>query len=490
MDIFDEYDFFRCFREISSVPRKTTDEAGISDHLKNYCQGLGLDTVQDPFGNVIARKGASAGREAAPSVVLQAHMDMVYEKSASSSHVYGRDPLPLIIEGDTLSTGGETTLGADNGIGAAYIMALLADSELQHPALEAVFTTREEEDFGGADGLAKDAVSGRMLINLDHGADHQIVCGSCGGTAMRFVIPGEREKIGGGQAVCKVTVGGLPGGHSGEDIDRGIASAVMLLGRLLDGLSSDFGARLMSISGGTNRSAIPRSAEMMIAVPDGGVCRAGDGELENAVKNFEKAVKREYGISCPGLYISAAKVDDVPEDAEAYTRGTAEKVVRALYLIPSGIIEMNGRFRGIVNSSNNIGTVRSCPESIELVNEIRAAYKSSLDEICRRIEIIAAMLGCSTEKFSGYPGWEFAEDSKLREIAAGVYRRMFSCDPEEVVLHAGIECGCLAEKYPGLEAISIGPNIHNMHSPSESLEISSAVRMYGYLKEILKAVGR
>lgn len=220
---------------------------------------------------------------------------------------------------------------------------------------------------------------------------------------------------------------------------------------------------------------------MMIAVPDA-------ADIENAVGDFETSVKREYEASCPLLSISAVRIFDIFADSDTYTRETSEKVVRALYLIPTGIIEMNGKFRGIVNSSNNIGTVRSCPENIEMVNEIRAAYKSSLDEICRRIEIIAGMLGCSTEKFSGYPGWEFAEDSKLRAIAADVYRRMFGRDPEEVVLHAGIECGCLAEKYPGLEAISIGPNISNMHSPSESLEISSAVRMYGYLREVLKAM--
>lgn len=469
------------FRRISDIPRRSGQEKAVSDMIAARAGELGLEAEQDEIWNLIIRKPASAGYEDHPPVLLQAHIDMVCEKNRDSSHDFEKDPIPLKIEGDWLMSAAGTSLGADNGIGVAAAMAILESRELEHPPLEVVFTVQEETTFAGAEKVDVSGLRSRRMINLDHADEHELIVGSCGGTGVEFTMPISRRKeipSDCGRA-CRLRLTGLMGGHSGEDIHRGRGNAITLLLRVLEELKLP----VISIDGGSNRLAIPREAEAVVLSED-------PEALEMAVRTMRDVFRKEYSIAAPDLDIRIEEVDrsgigaaktGLPLTEESFSRIAA--VVR---LYPNGIAGMNGGFDGLVESSDNIGILRTEEEELKLVSEIRGAYLSTVKDIQKTVDLVAAVFGGRAKYFNGYVPWEFEADSELRRTAVETYRELFGEDMRQLALHAGLECGFFAEKIPGLDLISIGPDCQSFHSPEERVSLSSTKRFYTFLTALLR----
>lgn len=473
-----EHPVFRHFWQISQIPHGSGNERALSDYLTAWARGLGLEAEQDGQNNVLVRKPASPGYEDAPAVMLQAHIDMVCEKAVGVEHDFAKDPIQWVVEGDVLSTGGRTTLGADDGAGVALIMAVLEDKTLAHPALEALFTTNEEEDMSGAEGFDSGRMRAKYLINLDHTVDSQIMCGSCGGVEADLRIPLEQTDLPAGWRFYRLAVSGLRGGHSGEDIHRGRGNANILLARLLMAAEGVCDYRLVRVKGGTFRLAIPREGEAVLAMDP-----AKEGALRETLSGLEAGFRTELAATAESV-----KVTLEPAEETAVRGVLPGKVIDALTLVPDGIFQMNEVLTGLVDTSDNLGEVYLEGDQLHLVLEIRSARESLRTYLLRRMERLAALLGGTCESCRAYPSWNFHPVSPLREIAAEQYRAVYGGEPDVLTVHAGLEVGYLLERRPEVDAISLGPNCRDFHSPAESMEISSMKKFYPYLCQILAAI--
>ncbi|MGX8773471.1 MAG: aminoacyl-histidine dipeptidase [Bacillota bacterium] len=461
----------KLFSDISAIPRESGNEKAISDWIKGWAQERGLEASQDDIWNLIIRKPASAGYEDHPPVLMQAHIDMVCEKNSDSTHDFAKDPIELEFDGEWIRAANGTTLGADNGIGVAAAMAVLDDDKLQHPPLEVVFTVQEETTFAGAATVDISECEATRMINLDHADERELVVGSCGGTGVEFTMPLEREAdIPEGMKAFKIRLSGLQGGHSGEDIHRGRGNAISLLLRLLEAPE----LKTVSIHGGTNRLAIPREAEAVVLAADGDT-------VDRCVSDAKAIFRKEYSGTAPDLEIDAAAAE-----AEApLTEESFKKLAAVLRLYPNGIVQMNGNLEGLVESSDNIGIVAADGGEMKLTSEVRGAYRTTVDDIVKTIEALADMVGAETRCFDGYVPWEFAAESELRPLAVNTYKELYGGEMKELALHAGLECGFFAEKKPGMDIISIGPDCRSFHSPEERVRAESVVHFYELLKAVL-----
>jgi len=468
---------FQHFYEICQIPHGSGNEKGVSDYLLHWARGLGLEAEQDRVLNVLIRKPASPGREDQPVVMLQAHMDMVCEKAVGVEHDFARDPVRWVIDGDILSTGGRTTLGADDGIGVALAMAILEDGRLSHPALEVLFTVMEEEDFTGAGGFDASKMNASYLINLDNTSDREIICGSCGGMQADIQIPVPFEPTPAGWTTCRLSISGLKGGHSGEDIHRGRGNANILLARLLMAAEACCDYRLAQIRGGSFRLAIPREAEAILCLDPAQI-----PALKETLAGMEAEFRAELAATAQRVTVSLALAPPAERCARPAT------VITALTLIPDGIYQMNEVLTGLVDTSDNLGEVYLDPDRLHCVLEIRSARNSLRTYLFQRLERLAALLGGSCRWCSAYPSWEFRPDSHLRQVCSRVYEDMFGFEPRFLTVHAGLEVGYFFQHRLGLDAVSIGPNCRDFHSPTEALEISSVKKVYGYLCRLLAAM--
>ena len=470
MRLFDESRVFAHFAEISKYPRESGNEKAVSDYIKNWADGLGFYVVQDDLWNLIIKKPASAGNENREAVILQAHLDMVCEKHSDSTHDFTKDPIELLVDGDWLHAT-DTTLGADNGIGVAIAMAVLEDDTLSHPPLEVVFTVQEETTFAGAAGVDKSGLEATCMINLDHAVEHQIIVGSCGGTGVNFLLPVSRmSEIPPGFSAFQISLKGLKGGHSGEDIHRGRGNAIMMMLRLVEGS----GARLVSLNGGTNRLAIPREASAVVVCED-------EGALRKAVEETTAILRKEYHTA-PGLSVS---VEPVSASLPPLTEESFNRFRSALRAYPNGIVNMSGDMEGIVESSDNVGIVETGEDSVKMVSEIRGAFHSTVQDILETIKSIAVLTSATVESFAPYVPWEFHPDSPFRELAVRTYEELYGETMEMLAVHAGLECGFFVADKPDLDIIAIGPDCENFHAPEERVSISSAERVFRFLKELL-----
>lgn len=469
--------FFYHFNQICQIPHPSGGEKALSDFILNWALQEGLEAKQDSVHNVFIRKNASPGYETAPGVMLQAHLDMVCEKAAGITHDFSKDPISWVIEEDLLSTGGATTLGADDGIGVAYAMAILENRTLKHPKLEVLFTVSEESDFTGAENFNTDWMESGYLINLDHACDDEILCGSCGGTAAEVALPLQPENIPEEWQTYTVTVSGLKGGHSGEDIHRGHGNANVLLGRILLELEKNFSFGISGLEGGSYRLAIPRDAKAQISINPSCI-----SEVKERLESFQTTVRREFKVTGDSLSIT---LEDAP-------RGTfqtpPDKIITLILLSCDGISQMNEMLTGLVDTSDNLGELHMDSQTFRMVFEIRAAEESSKSFICEKLKRLAS---CVSGKalFStsmAYPSWYFLPHSRLRELAKEVYQAHYQEEAKILTVHAGLEVGCFFQKKPELDAIAIGPNCWNFHSPSEMISISSARKSYQYLCAILE----
>lgn len=465
----------RIFHEINQIPRGSFHEEKISEYLVNWAKERELFVIQDSLKNVLIRKAATKGYEQAKGVLLQAHMDMVCEKVPESTHDFSKDPIPWVVEDDFITTGGQTTLGADDGIGMALAMAALEEEDWEHPLLEVLFTVSEEEDLGGAIGFDTSLLQSSYLINLDHVDDHEILCGSCGGEAVDVDLEAKWEKIPENWGTYCLEVRGLKGGHSGEDIDKGHGNANRIWARCLLELEKQMEVRLCSLTGGSFRLAISREAVSVVALP-----REKAEEAKNIMDHLQKILREEYqaaGETLELVFTENKEACDHMSDAHIF--------LTMILLSPDGIWEMNPDMEHLVNSSDNLGELYLDEKGYRLIYEIRSAHNSARDHIADVIKRLAEMMGASWKIHSGYPSWAYHPKSVLRDTAIEAFEEMNGETPKVYSVHAGLECGCFFAAKPDLDAISIGPNCWGLHSPEEKLSISSTKHVYEILRRIL-----
>jgi len=465
---------FYHFEQISKIPRGSKNEKEISDYLLSFASTLGLEATQDYALNIMIKKRATSGYENAPTVLIQGHMDMVCEKNEGTVHDFEKDPIKLVVDGDYISAQG-TTLGADNGIAVAMAMALLESSDIAHPALEVLITSDEEMGMTGASKVDGALFDSSILINLDSEGEGVLTAGCAGGARVKCDIPIKRVDSNYKRSYALV-VKGLKGGHSGVDIHLERANANIILARVLNKIM-DY-ADLCSISGGSKDNAIPREACAIILIED------VDG-VNEIVKQQEALIQNEFAITDENIVIDLQVLEE--HNGKAFSKETYRKIVSSIMLIPNGPMVKSTKI-DLVVSSNSIGVVNTLADSVSIICAPRSSIKSLMDNIIDSIELLAHAIGAKMTINARYPGWEYKKDSYIRDLATDVYKKLTGKDIIVEAIHAGLECGLLMDKIDGLDAVSLGPQMYDIHTPDERLSICSVGRCYYLLCEILKEI--
>ncbi len=467
---------FKYFEEISQIPRGSGNEKEISDFLRKFGEDLGLETIQDEYLNIIIRKPATKGYENAPCVMLQGHMDMVCEKNKDTVHDFTKDPLKLRIEDGMIYASG-TTLGADNGIAVAMGMAVLADNSIEHPEIEFLVTVDEEAGMTGAMNLDGSKLKSKYILNLDSEEEGYILVSCAGGATAKTTLPVEYTQVPDNKVGLSIDIKGLLGGHSGMDIIKQRANSNKLLGRLLNLLKVDYD--LANIHGGSKNNAIPREAECVIVIDKNLV-----DETKKQISEIEGIFKHEFSTSDPGLII---EVKEVNVD-KIFTSELKDKIIKIYNLIPNGIQTMSMDINGLVESSTNLGVVVNNDNEILFESAVRSSVSTLKDDILNKMDLLTNSLGGTFVVESDYPAWEYAKGSELEKICVDTYEKLTGKKPIIMAIHAGLECGLLLDKMPNAEAISLGPDMFDVHTPNEHLDIKSTENTWNYLLEILKAI--
>ena len=471
---------FACFAQVNKIPRPSKREERMIDFLLQYGQSLGLDTRRDETGNVIIRKPATPGMENRPTVVLQSHMDMVCEKNKSVDFDFDRDAIQTYVDGEWMRAKG-TTLGADDGIGVAMEMAILADNTVKHGPLECVFTRDEETGLTGAEGMGPDFMTGQYLINLDSEDEGEIFVSCAGGCRTTATFHYEEKATPQNQYFVDLCIKGLTGGHSGDDIDKKRANANKLLFRFLYQELKSMPILIADVQAGGLHNAIPREARVTIAVPNGTRdLLAADWNL------FAAAVREEYSVTEP-------TVDFVMETAEptatVVDRSTGERLIMAVQGVTNGVFAMSQDI-ALVETSTNLASINMVPErkTIEINSSQRSSILSARHNVSDTFAAVFELAGAEVETGEGYPGWKPNPDSHLLKVAVAEYKRLFHKEPVVRGIHAGLECGLFSEKYPSLDMISFGPTLRGVHSPDEKLLIPTVQMVWDHLLGILENI--
>ena len=459
---------FSYFEEISAIPRVSGNCAPIAEYLVNFAKRFQLEYTRDAKDNVLIKKPASEGYEKRPAVILQGHTDMVKQCAPDCSIDMDREGLILFRNGDTLGALG-TTLGADDGIAVAYMLALLSDKSLSHPPIEALFTSDEEIGLLGAAAIDSRLLSGRTMINIDSDAEGVFTVGCAGGMRADITLPLERDIEGGNY--FKLTVGGLRGGHSGTEINHGRENAIKILAEALLAIPQ---LKISEISGGNADNAIPRDASAIFTSST-----KRSGELLSLVAK----VTDKYKISEPEIHF---EITPIAAATLPFTEESSNKIIRLIIEEPTGVIGMSRDIEGLVETSLNLGIIESGAKEIRLTASVRSSKNEKKLELVKKIENIAKKFGASVVTHGEYPAWEYNPDSPLRDVMVAEYEKTYGKLPEIIVIHAGLECGIFAGKLPGLDCISIGPDNFDIHTTEERLSLSSAARVWNVLLEVLK----
>lgn len=476
----------RLFEELSRIPRGSGNEKAVSDFVADFARQRNCTVLQDERHNLMIRKPAAAGYDSAPVVIFQGHLDMVCEKNKGIAHDFTKDPIRFKIEGDMIYAEG-TTLGADNGIAVAAALAIIDSPEMAHPELEILLTTEEETSMGGAFHLDVSPLKGRMMINFDSDREGVLFVSSAGGINLYHTVQAIWQEKGqrAGEPYT-VSVHGLTGGHSGDDIIHERGNANKLLGRVLDDLRrhTDFG--LAGVSGGMKVNAIPREAEAAIYLS-----AEDKAAADTRIAELNRILQDEYQANDAGVVVTLQAGWDA-DCAAAASSGKVlsdeakAAVIRLLALIPSGVISMDKAIPNLVRTSSNLGVVTTGEQEIVMQSLARSSLRSQTDDVVRSMETLAETLGCGFRQDSYFPGWPYRADSKLRPVLETAYERQFGKPLEIKAIHAGLECGVLIEKMPDLDAVSYGPNLYEIHTPQEHLSISSVERTWTFLQEVLR----
>lgn len=464
------------FADLNAVPRPSKKEERVIAFIKKFGEDLGLDTYVDPAGNVIIRKPASPGMEDRTPVIMQSHLDMVCVKNKETQHDFDNEGIKMLVQGNIVKADG-TTLGADNGLGVASIMTILASNEIAHPPLEGLFTIDEETGMTGAIELEPGKLQGKVLLNLDTEDDDELTIGCAGGIDITASKEYDEEPTPAYHTGMQLTLKGLSGGHSGMDIHKGLGNANKLMNRILK-VASRLGVRISELEGGGLRNAIPRESFASVAVPQENM-----EALQTLLAKVLQEIKAEHSSTDPDLEFSATKTE-VPTKVMKET--TQRQLLAAIYACPVGIYRMSPDVEGLVQTSNNLARVQAANGHFEAQCLCRSAVDSEKFDEAEAIRAAFELMGAHFEFTGSYPGWTPNPSAAIINTMANLYREMFQEEPKVLACHAGLECGLIGEHYPEVEMISFGPNIRGAHSPDEYAEIDSVQKYWKFLLETLK----
>lgn len=460
------------FADLNAVPRPSKKEERVIAFAVNFGESLGLDTKVDSIGNVVIKKPATKGMENRKTLILQSHLDMVHQKNEATVFDFDQQGIEMIVDGDWVKANG-TTLGADNGIGVAAIMALLSSTNIPHPALEAMFTIDEETGMTGAKELDGSNFSGEILLNLDTEDDDELSIGCAGGLDTNTLYRYQSEPVKADSKLFEINVKGLLGGHSGMDIHLGRGNANKLLNRFLYTISDSIDFQLIEFDGGSLRNAIPREAKVIIAVK-----LSDDVVLAQAFSSYSKMLIEEFKFVEPHL---AMQLQPVESGQVAVSAEDTKKIIQSIYAVHNGVFRMSPSIEGLVEASSSLARV--IVKNGEFITQSlqRSSVESSKADVAATIKSAFLSIGAEVIQSGDYPGWSPDPNSEILTLMADLYRKMYNAEPQIKACHAGLECGILGKHLPGVQMISFGPNIRGAHSPDEKVQISSVQKFWSYL---------
>lgn len=467
------------FADLNAVPRPSKKEERVIQFIKDFGASLNLETIEDEVGNVIIKKPATPGMENRATIVMQSHLDMVHQKNNDTNFDFDNQGIEMYVDQDWVKARG-TTLGADNGIGVASIMALLASQDITHPAIEALFTIDEETGMTGAMGLKGGLLDGTIMLNLDTEDDNELTIGCAGGVDVTATGSYDSTATPAGMKAFKITLNGLSGGHSGMDIHRGLGNANKLLARILMNSSELADIQIATIDGGGLRNAIPREASAVILVKEG-----NESKLNDAVSSLQKTLKAEHGTTDPNLKLT---LESTTIPGNIPSSDFQDKLLRSLRACPNGIYRMSPDISSLVQTSNNLARVLVKDGSYSIQCLTRSSVDSEKTDLAEAIAATFELLGAKVDFSGSYPGWTPKPGSDIVKLMSDLYRKMFNDEPHVNACHAGLECGILGTNYPDMEMISFGPNIRGAHSPDEKVQISSVQKYWKLLLETLQRI--
>ena len=466
---------FYFFEEICKIPHISYHEQALSDYCVAFAKERKLFYQQDELGNVLIIKEATSGYEKEPAMILQGHLDMVGEKVPDCELDLEKDPIRIRVDGDYICAEG-TTLGGDDGIAVAYALAVLDAKDIPHPRLEVVLTVSEEVGLLGATGMDLSLCQGKRLINVDSEVEGVLTAGCAGGVRVNSQIPVSRETKKG--LVCELFLEGLKGGHSGMEIDKGRANANVLLGRFLLLLKEKMSYGLLEMKGGAKENVIPK---------DGGAVLLVDSTkvelLEKTIDEFHSQMKAEYGTADPNIHLNLVLKEE--KEGAVLDEASLDRTLKALNLAPDGVQAMSMDLPGMVETSLNLGVLELAGEILTLRFSIRSSIAAAKEQLVKKLGLLTELLGGNMTLAGDYPSWPYARESRLRDLAVRIFKEQYGKELKIEVIHAGLECGILSSKIPGLDCISIGPDMVDIHTPKEKLSISSVARTWKYLLALL-----
>ena len=468
------------FDEICKIPRRSTKEEKIVDFLVKFGKDHQLETIRDEVGNVIIKKPASKGCENKKSICLQSHVDMVAEKNSSSSHNFDTDPITPIVSSGWVKAK-ETTLGADNGIGIASQLALLADSEIKHGPIECLFTVEEELGLKGAFNLKPGFINSKILLNLDSEDEGELFIGCAGGIDTIANMQYKTRKVPGNSVAFKIMVSGLSGGHSGDDINKGRGNSIKILNRFLWTLSRRMTIKLASFEAGNLRNAIPREASAIITTD-----RSNAEKLSDELREYTIAIRNELSASEPELKIEI-KAADLP--LMVLKKKFQRRLLNVLYGCPHGVINMSRTIKDLVETSTNLASVKFTNHyTTTITTSQRSSVETEKQNIANTVRSVFELAKADVDHSDGYPGWQPNTNSEILNLTTKEYKKLFGDEPKVKAIHAGLECGLFLEKFPELDMISFGPTIRDAHSPDEKVEIESVEKYWKLLLSVLQNI--
>ncbi len=468
------------FADLNGVPRPSKKEERVIAFIKDFGNSLQLETFVDPVGNVIIKKPATEGMKDRKPVVLQSHLDMVHQKNNSTNFDFDTQGIEMYTDGDWVRAKG-TTLGADNGLGVATIMAILESKTIEHPALEALFTIDEETGMTGAKGLQPGVLQGEILLNLDTEEDDEIGIGCAGGVDVTATRAYRETETPEGSSSFKITVRGLQGGHSGMDIIKGLGNANKIMNRILYNASEDLDIKISEINGGGLRNAIPRESEAVIVVDD-----FQKKALVARLEQDWETLKTEFAALEPNLDLEVKELDEVPQ--KVMEEEAQAKLLKTIYTLHNGVYRMSPEVEGLVETSNNVARVEVKNGKISISCLTRSSVESSKDDLTNQLQSAFELADFEVELSGDYPGWAPNRNSDILKVLDGIYEKMNNEKANIAACHAGLECGIIGQHYPEMDMISFGPTIRGAHSPDERASISSAQKYWKFVLEILRNI--
>lgn len=472
-------EILKWFEEVSKIPRCSKHEEKICQWLLDWANENDFQATKDKVGNVLIKVPASSGYENAPVVVIQGHVDMVCEKTPDSAHDFSKDPIKLVYDGEWL-TADKTTLGADNGIAIAMAIVLALDKDTDHPPLELLFTVDEETGLTGANALEPGFIEGKILINVDSEDEGYFTVGCAGGMNTHLSLPLDFQSVPADSQPYLLKAGGMKGGHSGIDINAEKANAIRVLGRVLHEIKKQVDVQLMDIKGGSAHNAIPRDAQAHMAL-------TGDGaqEAKKILAELETVLRKEFKNTDPDIHLTL-EPDKEGDNNKALDSQSTDRVIELLLAVPHGVDAMSTDIENLVETSNNFASVKIEDNTLKILTSQRSSLDSRIKALTDRIESVVRLAGGEPWSGDGYPSWQPNMDSPLLKQSIELYERMFDKKPVVEIIHAGLECGIIGDKNPGMDMISIGPTLKYPHSPDEKIHIGTIGKVWDFLVALLK----